>query len=190
MRPVGDHALLLELADNGTVQAAARLARERFHQQLVEVVPGHQTLLLVWDEGLEDAATIESNLKALAGDASAFKLDSKASGYPPQPVPLSVKYDGSDLEAVAAKLGMSSEAVVESHSSAVYTVAFMGFSPGFPYLIAEEKSGAALALLELPRLETPRTAVPAGSVAVAAGYCGLYPRSSPGGWNLLGRTEA
>jgi KipI family sensor histidine kinase inhibitor len=75
--------------------------------------------------------------------------------------------------------------VVELHSTAVYTVAFMGFSPGFPYLVAEEPSQ----LLALPRLATPRTEVPAGSVAVAAGYCGVYPRSSPGGWNLLGRTE-
>ncbi|MDE3134057.1 MAG: allophanate hydrolase subunit 1 [Acidobacteriota bacterium] len=190
IRPVGDHAALLELADNGTVQAAARLARERFRDQLVEVVPGHCTLLLVWDEGSEDVVTLESNLKALAGDASACKLDSRVSGDPPTLVPIPVTYDGSDLDAVAAKLGVSSAEVVELHGGAEYTVAFMGFAPGFPYLIADEAARDVLALLELPRLETPRTEVPAGSVAVAAGYCGIYPRSSPGGWNLLGRTEA
>jgi KipI family sensor histidine kinase inhibitor len=190
LRPVGDHAALLELPDNASVHAAARLARERHGDQLVDVVPGHQTLLLAWDEWLEDATTLMSNLKALAGDASAFKLDMRASGNPPAAVVIPVTYDGSDLESVARQLGVSQEAVLQRHSEAEYTVAFMGFAPGFPYLIAEkETSRSALALLELPRLQTPRTEVPAGSVAVAAGYCGIYPRSSPGGWNLLGRTE-
>ncbi len=186
MRRVGDHAALLQLPDNAAVHAAAWLARDRFGDRLVEVVPGHETLLVVWDEGLEDSATLESNLKALAGDASAFKLDTRASGKASGPVlVVTVNYDGADLEAVATTLGMSAEAVVGLHAAAEYTVAFMGFAPGFPYLIADGPSP----LLELPRLETPRAKVPAGSVAVAAGYCGIYPRSSPGGWNLLGRTE-
>ena len=80
--------------------------------------------------------------------------------------------------------------MVELHSAAEYTVAFMGFAPGFPYLVADETARSVRPLLELGRLDTPRTEVPAGSVAVAAGYCGIYPRSSPGGWNLLGRTDA
>lgn len=187
MRPVGDHAALLELPDNATVHAAARLARERLGDQLVEVVPGHETLLVVWDEVLGDAATLESNLKALAGDASAFKLDVRANGTesPAPELAIPVVYDGADLEAVATRLALSTEAVVVLHSEANYVVAFTGFMPGFPYLIADEPNR----LLELPRLETPRTQVPAGSVAVAAGYGGIYPRSSPGGWNLLGRTE-
>jgi KipI family sensor histidine kinase inhibitor len=196
VRPVGDHAALLELPDNATVQVAARLARERLGAQLVEVVPGHKTLLLVWDEGLVNAATLESNLKALAGDASAFKLDSRVIGkVPPPKVTVPVRYDGADLDAVAATLDVSTKALVELHCGATYTVAFMGFSPGFPYLIAEGGGGvegvggAVERMLALPRLGTPRTEVPAGSVAVAAGYCGIYPRSSPGGWNLLGRTE-
>jgi KipI family sensor histidine kinase inhibitor len=190
MRRVGDTALLLELEDNAAVHAAARLARDRFRDQVVEVVPGHQTLLVVWDEGLEDAAALMSNLKALASLASAFKLDISAIGSEPPPVVvIPVRYDGADLKEVAATLRLSEEAVVELHSGAGYTVAFVGFSPGFPYLIAGEATGAAASLLSLPRLETPRTEVPAGSVAVAAGYCGIYPHSSPGGWNLLGRTD-
>ena len=190
MRPVGDHALLWELPDNASVHAAVRVARERFGDQLVEVVPGHCTLLLVWDEGLEDAAALLSNLKALAGDASAFRFDLAAMGdEPPGMLAIPVTYDGADLEAVARGLGVSREAVVELHAAAEYSVAFMGFAPGFPYLIADAESSGVLALLELGRLETPRTEVPAGSVAVAAGYCGIYPRSSPGGWNLLGRTD-
>jgi len=186
MRPVGDHAALLELPDNAAVHAAADVVRDRYGDQLVEVVPGHETLLVVWDEGSEDAATLVSNLKALAGDASAFKLDTRSGATNKAPeVVIPVTYDGADLEAVATRLDMSTEAVVSLHSEASYVVAFMGFAPGFPYLIADEPNR----LLELPRLETPRTQVPAGSVAVAAGYCGIYPRSSPGGWNLLGRTD-
>ena len=105
-----------------------------------------------------------------------------------------VTYDGADLEAVAATLALSKAAVVKLHSEADYVVAFTGFAPGFPYLRAtgrarESDAGGVQRLLELPRRVTPRTEVPAGSVAVAAGYCGLYPRSSPGGWNLLGRTN-
>ena len=189
LRPVGDHALLLELPDNASVHIAARVVRDRFGAELTEVVPGDHTLLLVWDEGREDAATLMSNLKALAGDASAFKLDIRASGYEPtEVVTIPVTYDGTDLEAVASALGLSPEEVVALHTEATYTVAFMGFSPGFPYLVAE-KAGVVEKLLGLPRLETPRTEVPPGAVAVAAGYCGVYPRSSPGGWNLLGRTE-
>jgi KipI family sensor histidine kinase inhibitor len=189
MRPVGDHALLLELQNNEAVHAAARVARSRFGDQLVEVVPGHCTLLLVWDEGLDDAAALMSNLKALAGDASAFKLDMRVIGNDqPAVVTVPVRYDGADVDAVATQLGVSAEAVVKLHSGGEYMVAFMGFSPGFPYLVAEEGDEAAR-LLELPRLATPRTEVPRGSVAVAAGYCGIYPRGSPGGWNLLGRTD-
>ena len=190
MRQVGDHAVLLDLPDNASVQVTARIARERFGDELVDVVPGHRTLLLVWDEGLDDPAALMSNLKALAGDASAFKLDIRVIGNDqPAVVTVPVRYDGADVDAVAARLAMSQEDVVKLHSGAEYTVAFMGFSPGFPYLVAEHGDEVGR-LLSLPRLGTPRTEVPSGSVAVAAGYCGIYPRSSPGGWNLLGRTDA
>ncbi len=187
MRQVGDHALLWEVPDNRSVHEAARCVRNRFGDRLVDVVPGHQTLLVVWDEGVADAAALVAKLQALASDPSDFTLATTDIGdEPPAPVTVSVVYDGADLEAISAKLGLSRAAVVELHSGVEYTVAFTGFAPGFPYLIAAEPSR----LLELPRLHTPRTAVPAGSVAVAAGYCGVYPRRSPGGWNLLGRTDA
>jgi KipI family sensor histidine kinase inhibitor len=174
VKRVGDRATLLELADNAAVHAAAHAARQQLGQQLEDVVPGHTTLLLVWKEGhvVSDLETLEH----------ASKADTTETG---PTVTIPVNYDGVDLEAVAAKLDMSPEAVAELHSEAEYTVAFMGFAPGFPYLIA----GEPFPLLELPRLETPRTEVPAGAVAVAAGYCGIYPRSSPGGWNLLGQTD-
>lgn len=175
MRRVGDRASLVELTDNAAVHAAARMARERFGQHLEDVVPGHETLLLIWSDG--SFRLSEADLAEFAAPAAA--------PTPGKLVTIPVEYDGSDLDPVAAALGMSRAAVVELHEGAGYTVGFMGFSPGFPYLIADEPSS----LLELPRLGTPRTEVPAGSVAVAAGYCGIYPRSSPGGWNLLGHTD-
>lgn len=178
MRPVGDHAALLEFPDNAAVQSAAVAARELYGDQLLEVVPGHATLLLVWRAGSVVCDFSELGLER----ASSEKSDDNGPGPPTVCVP--VQYAGDDLDTVAAALGSSREAVVEMHSEGEYTVAFMGFSPGFPYLVAAQPSR----LLDLPRLDTPRTEVPEGSVAVAAGYCGIYPRASPGGWNLLGRT--
>jgi 5-oxoprolinase (ATP-hydrolysing) subunit B len=175
IRAVGDTALLLELPDNRTVHAAARVVRAQFGDRLAEVVPGHQTLLLVWRDGSTRVARAE---------IAALPVQSEQV-TPGEAVTIATRYDGADLEDVAATLGMSREAVVELHSATAYTVAFMGFSPGFPYLVAPEGSR----LLDLPRLATPRTEVPPGSVAVAAGYCGIYPYGSPGGWNLLGRTD-
>jgi KipI family sensor histidine kinase inhibitor len=179
MRPVGSHAALLELPDNAAVQRAATAVRELYGDQLVEVVAGHVTLLLVWRAG-----SVVSDFSELALErASSEKSDDNVPRTRTMTVP--VRYDGADLETVAATLGLSTNAVVEMHGAVEYTVAFTGFSPGFPYLIAPER----VPLLELPRLGSPRTEVPVGSVAVAAGYCGIYPRASPGGWNLLGRTE-
>ncbi len=176
VRPVGDTALLLELPDNAAVHGAARAVREQFGDHLAEAVPGQQTLLLVWRD--PSARVAQAEIAALS--VQSVQLT------PGEPVTIPARYDGADLDGVATTLDMSREAVVELHTATAYTVAFMGFSPGFPYLVAAEGSR----LLELPRLETPRTEVPAGSVAVAAGYCGIYPRSSPGGWNLLGHTDA
>jgi KipI family sensor histidine kinase inhibitor len=181
-RPVGDHGVLLELESNETVHLVAAAARERFGDQLVEVVPGHRTLLLVCQPG-----SAQPDLRLLATSTLA---SSEASGHDndaPSPdsttITIPVLYDGADLMAVAQALEVDRERVIALHRAPLYTVAFMGFAPGFPYLLGLPRE------LELPRLEVPRLEVPAGSVAVAAGYCGIYPRSLPGGWNLLGRTE-
>jgi allophanate hydrolase subunit 1 len=211
VRSVGERGILLQLEDNASVHAVASAARERFGDALEEVVPGHLTVLLVWHDGIPaDVVVLMSDLKALAELPSAFKSDVVATRETEvQPIAVPVVYDGEDLECVAEALELSVEALTELHARVVFRVAFMGFTPGFPYLIADGagegwssddgssdgRAGAcgpraAAALLALPRLATPRTEVPAGSVAVAAGYCGIYPRSSPGGWNLLGRTDA
>jgi KipI family sensor histidine kinase inhibitor len=183
MRAVGDHAALVELDHNASVHAAARFARDVYGDQLVEIVPGHQSLLLVWAAGCVMSDFSELATAAVASSEKSLH-DAPGSASLEQLV-VPIRYDGEDLGAVATVLGISTEAVVKLHTELEYTVAFVGFSPGFPYLVAGEPS----ALLELPRLAVPRTEVPAGSVAVAAGYCGVYPRASPGGWNLLGRTD-
>jgi KipI family sensor histidine kinase inhibitor len=96
---------------------------------------------------------------------------------------LPVRYDGEDLHAVAAAVGLAVEEVVERHAAATYTVACLGFSRGFPYLEGLDPA------LRLPRRATPRPRVPAGSVAIAADQAGVYPHAAPGGWHLLGRTD-
>jgi KipI family sensor histidine kinase inhibitor len=95
-----------------------------------------------------------------------------------------IVYDGADLTAIAERLGMAVDDVIAAHATREWTVAFIGFGGGFPYLVGGDPR------LRLARRETPRTHVPAGSVAIAEQYCGIYPREGPGGWHLLGRTDA
>lgn len=102
-----------------------------------------------------------------------------------EPIDIPVRYggaDGPDLGEVAARTKMEESEVVRLHSETVYMVYMIGFLPGFPYL------GILPPALELPRRDTPRTRVPAGSVAIAGRQTGIYPQSSPGGWHLIGRT--
>jgi KipI family sensor histidine kinase inhibitor len=99
-------------------------------------------------------------------------------------VEIPVAYDGVDLEEVAAATGLSVEEVISTHSSVVYSAAFLGFTPGWAYLVGLPSE------LRLPRRSTPRTAITAGSVAIANEFTGVYPTVSPGGWHLLGHTTA
>jgi KipI family sensor histidine kinase inhibitor len=178
---MGDQGVLLELQSNAAVHAVAAAARERFGDQLIEIVPGHRTLLLV--SPAESVTPDFSELASVAG-ATCGEPRADAADLPDASViTIPVHYDGDDLNVIADALGVERERVIRLHSASIYSVAFMGFAPGFPYLVGLPPE------LELPRLEVPRLQVPAGSVAVAAGYCGIYPRSSPGGWNLIGSTD-
>jgi len=164
--PAGDRALLVEVDDNA---AAVRLARRLHgHPELVDVVPGQRTVLVTWTGERPE-------LDLASGDN-----DAVAAG-PLVEVP--VRYDGDDLADVARLVGVSVDDVIELHTGAEHTVAFLGFAPGFAYLLGGDER------LHVPRLETPRPRVPAGSVAVAGPYSAVYPRESPGGWRLLGRTD-
>ncbi|GCB51175.1 allophanate hydrolase subunit 1 [Streptomyces sp. NL15-2K] len=174
--PVGDGALLVEVASGEEAQALhAELVRRRAEGSLTvrEIVPAARTVLL---DGLGDPARLASELAA--------------SEVPPAPprardaIELPVRYDGPDLAEVAAHWGVPEPEVARIHAATEFTVAFCGFAPGFGYLTGLPPR------YDVPRRATPRTAVPAGSVALAGPYTGVYPRSSPGGWQLIGTTDA
>jgi KipI family sensor histidine kinase inhibitor len=128
-------------------------------------------VLVVVSGGLE---AVERRLRSLEAGAA------ESSG---REVEIPVVYDGADLAEVAELSGLTVREVLDRHSSAEYTVAYLGFSPGFGYLTELDP------VLRLPRRKTPRTSVPAGSVAIAGPYTAVYPSASPGGWRLLGRTD-
>jgi KipI family sensor histidine kinase inhibitor len=138
--------------------------------RLVEVVPAARTVLVEGDP-LPDLAALLAGVVAGAEPAGPL-------------VELPVAYDGPDLAAVAELTGLPAAEVARRHAAAEYTVAFCGFAPGFGYLTGLP------AELRVPRRDTPRTAVPAGAVGLAGEFTGVYPRRSPGGWQLLGRTDA
>ncbi|MER7757420.1 5-oxoprolinase subunit PxpB [Kitasatospora sp. NPDC097643] len=175
VRRVGERALLVELADAPAVTALyARLRAEQAAGTLggvEEIVPAARTVLL---DGVTDLTALAARLRTAPAAAVAPTTG------PLVEVP--TVYDGTDLGEVAALWGVSEEAAVRIHTGPEYAVAFCGFAPGFGYLSGLPPQ------YEVPRRTTPRSAVPAGSVALAGPYTGVYPRSSPGGWQLLGRT--
>lgn len=173
--PYGEGAVLVELADPAAVLGLrAALSSE---PGLLELVPGARTLLVRFDPAATDAERVRDAVRGVRPDRRGATSDAAA-------VEIPVHYDGPDLAAVSAATGLSADEVVHRHRAASYTVAFCGFSPGFAYLSGLDPA------LRLPRLAEPRTSVPAGSVGVAGEFTGVYPRSSPGGWRLLGRTDA
>lgn len=173
--PSGERAVLVEVVDAAAAHALANHLREHARDVLEEVVPGAASVLAVAREPLGLARVIEA---VRAAPAAAHETP------PPAEVSIAVTYDGDDLGEVARLAGLSEQEVVRRHCEARYVVEFMGFAPGFAYLSGLDPA------LQLPRLASPRPSVPAGSVAIAGPYSAVYPRSSPGGWRLLGRTEA
>lgn len=173
----GDRGLLVEVGSLEQVLGLHAALTARPLPGVAEVVPAARTLLLVLDGTLgADAVTAAVREVAPAPTQQA----------PGEEVEIPTRYDGADLGDVAAALGCSVDDVVAAHTSATWTVAFTGFAPGFGYLVAGEADAAAE--WEVPRRERPRTRVPAGAVGLAGGFTGVYPRSSPGGWQLVGRT--
>ena len=174
-RPAGDRAVLIELKDNDAVQRLAAGLEAQRGEELEEIVPGHETLLLVWRRGAPPLGAIEQLI-------SGAELTAEASAQPAE-IELRVRYDGPDLAAVAESCGFSLEELVARHLACRYRVGFIGFSPGFAYLLGGD------AALQPPRLAEPRTRVPAGALAIAGPNSAVYPRSSPGGWNLIGSCD-
>jgi KipI family sensor histidine kinase inhibitor len=163
IREYGERAVLVEHDEPLRLWAALRQV-----DGLEDVVPAARTVLVV---GEHARAAVQS---VLAGPLPPYS-------HPSTDVEIPVVYDGVDLADIN---GVHPDEVIALHTAATYTVAFLGFAPGFPYCTGLD------ARLHTSRLATPRTSVPAGSVAIAGEWCAVYPTASPGGWRLLGRTQA
>ena len=170
VRSVGRAAVLVEVPDSHDAVSLAAWARERALAR--EVVPGVRSVLL---DGLADRDGLADALTDWSPDAT----------EPGRVVEIPVTYAGPDLDDVAEAWGCEVDEVVARHESTEFVSAFCGFAPGFAYL-----AGLPDELPEVPRLATPRTHVPAGSVALAGRWCGIYPTASPGGWRVIGHTDA
>lgn len=177
LRPCGDLALIVELGDAGWRRALDARLRQDPLPGTVEHVPAARTVLVRFDSPSAVAAGAKV-LRSLELDA-----DSAAVAADQQPVTIGVRYDGPDLADVAGMLGIDTDEVVRRHTGQTWTVEFAGFMPGFGYLTGDVGG------LDVARRDTPRTKLPAGSVALAGEFTSVYPRSSPGGWQLIGSTD-
>lgn len=167
---VGRDAVLVEVRD--VDEALSLAAHARAARPAREVVTGARTVLF---DGVVDRAVLSAVLDGWTPGAAAVAGPL---------VELPTTYDGADLSAVAEAWGTDTAEVVRRHQDIEFVAAFCGFAPGFAYLTGLPDD------LAVPRRVTPRTTVPAGSVALAGRWCGVYPSASPGGWQLIGRTGA
>jgi KipI family sensor histidine kinase inhibitor len=174
----GDRAVRVDVASSGERRSVAAHLRDRLPGMLVR--PGMRSVLVEAPAPdphlLESVTAVLVDVRPTAGDDDTGRL-----------VEIPVTYRGADLESVAAVLACDVETLVRAHRAQKWIVAMMGFAPGFGYL---EPAGALqLPWQDIPRRDSPRARVPAGSVAVAAGMSAVYPESMPGGWHLIGTTE-
>ncbi|ROZ89353.1 allophanate hydrolase subunit 1 [Gordonia sp. OPL2] len=185
--PAGPDAVVLDFADDpepsaavGRAATAIRRAIESDALRATDVIPSAHTVLVQADRGAGiDVLGVHRALRNVRDDAA--QADAR-----PDEILIPVTYDGPDLDDVARTLGLGVDEVVELHRDTRWRVQFMGFAPGFGYLVAQEDPDNLWG--RLPRRDESRTAVPSGAVAVAAGYSAVYPRHSPGGWQLIGHT--
>ncbi|MEI5585302.1 MULTISPECIES: 5-oxoprolinase subunit B family protein [unclassified Agromyces] len=183
--PSGPAALLVEVDGLGDVIALHDALAADAPTGLVELVPAARTLLVAVDPAVLPLETAAGWVRRVASEPVA-RSSGSADGRTPAPreVLVEVDYRGDDLADTADVLGVSPEHLVARHADAAWRVAFIGFAPGFAYLVADDWP------FDVPRLDVARTRVPRGAIGLAAGFSGAYPRESPGGWRLVGRTGA
>ena len=168
--------LLVECADLTATMALHHSLEAADLPGVTELIPAARTVLLSFDPARTSAEILAEAVRGLGHTESVSDTARE--------VTIEVRYDGEDLAEVADLLSVSPAEVVKRHQAATWQVAFAGFAPGFGYLAGDDE------LFTVPRRSSPRTRVPVGSVALAGEFTGVYPRSSPGGWQLIGRTDA
>jgi KipI family sensor histidine kinase inhibitor len=176
LRPCGEHAWLLDLDDNRVVHRWAAAIRYAELPGVREVVPGMTTLLVTLDPDVTDASALRAALGTL--QPSSDQTRNRDHHF------IDVRYDGADLHDVSTLTGLTVAEVIAAHTGTAWHVAFCGFAPGFAYLVGGDPR------LHVPRRDEARIRVPAGAVAIAGEFSAVYPRVSPGGWQLLGHTDA
>ena len=170
----GREALLCEVEDLDEALALYAALRAAALPGVIDLVPAARTVLI----RLDPAATSPVRVREAVADLPVDRRGRPDAGT----VTVPVRYDGPDLADVAAHTGLTEAGVVARHTAAQWTVGFAGFAPGFGYLTGGDPA------LEVPRRETPRTRIPAGSVGLAGRFSGVYPNDSPGGWQIIGST--
>jgi KipI family sensor histidine kinase inhibitor len=174
----GDRALLLECESTADVLAWTAALRKADLLGVTDIVPASRTVMVKVD-GARDLPATRQRIEKLTVLSDG---DMVAPGT--ADIVIDVVYDGADLDEVGRITGLGTAGVVTAHTGAPWRVAFGGFVPGFAYLVGGDSR------LDVPRRDEPRTRVPAGSVALAGEFSGVYPRETPGGWQLIGRTDA
>lgn len=172
--PCGDRAILVELPDADTRRRLDATLRRTPIDGVLEHVPAATTVLVRTEPG---------DLVRVAGELRQLRLLDADSSGSVDDLTIPVIYDGADLAEVSALLDLTVAEVIARHTGQIWTVEFAGFAPGFGYLIGDDDN------LTVSRRATPRTRIPAGSVGLADQFSGVYPKASPGGWQLLGHTE-
>jgi KipI family sensor histidine kinase inhibitor len=173
--PSGTTALLVELDDLDQVLGLYATLEHDLPKGVVDVVPAARTLLVVTDPRVASLSSVANAVQGATPREGG--LDSS------DLVEVPVTYDGEDLEEAARLLDCDSDELVRRHTAEEWTVAFCGFMPGFGYLVSKGWQ------VQVPRRSSPRKKVPSGSVALAGEFSGVYPRESPGGWQLIGRSS-
>ncbi|MBF6413033.1 5-oxoprolinase subunit B family protein [Nocardia cyriacigeorgica] len=184
IRAAGDRAFLLTPRPDAVAELAADLRGRRL-DGVQDVLPAAETVLVTL-RSTRDAEAVRRALHTMFEELAERPGSGDVSrGTSPEgePVLIPVHYDGADLDEVARTLGLTVEEVIAAHTGTVWRCAFVGFAPGFGYLRSPDDR------LGVGRRAESRTAIPAGSVALAGGYSAVYPRKSPGGWQLIGHTE-
>lgn len=173
---VGDGAVLVEFGTLDAVLAAFRALDSSRPDGVDDLVPAARTILVRFDRRVTNRESVRAWLRDIRPVDAAEEVRADA-------VDIGVHYDGPDLDEVGDLTGLGVAGVIAAHTGADWTVAFAGFAPGFGYLVGGPES------LHVPRRSSPRTSVPSGSVGLAGEFSGIYPRSSPGGWQLIGSTD-